>query len=278
MGEKVAVEVFADESVLSVPEWAVYQALARFADDRSRRAWPSNASLCAKTRLSESSVRRACKGLEESGLISRVAREDEHFDGNIPTVVWFLEKVERGVTGTPPTGHCDTPSSRVGGVPVTPYEVPPNGGTYKPLSSLRSERSPSRPLTPSKYFQVALNRAQDEYGAVFTGAGESKVLFGCLKRLRADKISDDEIRQRMDIFAQRPELWNKNIHPTNDFVSKNTQTRLANTVAARARHEAEYSSPSAASREVLPPVTDMAELRAAYEKRMKEKQGTWLQA
>lgn len=87
----------------------VLLALADNADDDRRYAWPSVTTLARKTRLSERSVQRALRDLEDAQIIATVKPGGRTEEGNRATV-YRVEEVGRQID-TPPVGGDthDTP-------------------------------------------------------------------------------------------------------------------------------------------------------------------------
>jgi response regulator of citrate/malate metabolism len=66
----VTKEVIENDEVLSKPvDLAVYVVLCMYADNRTKEAYPSVATIAKKSRSSERVVRRSIKSLEEAGYI-----------------------------------------------------------------------------------------------------------------------------------------------------------------------------------------------------------------
>ena len=66
-----------DDENLSLHEVAVYIALKRFADNKTKVAFPSLATISKKARICKSSVQKAIAGLIDKGYIEKKARYDK---------------------------------------------------------------------------------------------------------------------------------------------------------------------------------------------------------
>lgn len=75
-----------DDETLSLHEVAVYIALKRFADNKTKTAFPSLATIAKKARICKSSVQKAIAGLIDKGYIdkrTRYDKEKKEYNSNI---------------------------------------------------------------------------------------------------------------------------------------------------------------------------------------------------
>lgn len=134
--------------------------LANYADKLGKSAFPSVASLCEDTLLSESTIRRRLDELEEHGLIRRgnqevvsayIKREDRR-------PVCYELAMERGVTQTPRADDNQQTGCQPEGNGVS--NSPERGVTVTPNPILKSVNKPkSVKMTFEEEFKQRFGRA-----------------------------------------------------------------------------------------------------------------------
>lgn len=145
-------------------EALVLIALADNAHDDGTCAWPSHATLARRARCSVSTVQRALRRLESSGLITKGDQQTvAHLRADRRPVVYDLALPPQAVStgGENTAGHTDRPfiGSPTAGHPRTPRPVTGDRGTV-----LGTVREPgSRPL--SAQAQATLTRRAEQAAA-----------------------------------------------------------------------------------------------------------------
>lgn len=229
---------------LRIPSTDKHVLVAMLTMTDERRVYSAaNATLAKRTGLSVSGVKVSIVRLREEGLIRLANTADHPMAGKGMTHHYkIILDVEPGHVVTTPSHEVTSHDVTTPGHHVARGSHQVSATTnYSPSPSEKDEEhtSTSTPLRRRAsseaerlrvYFVQALVRAKTEYGAEFVGVTDKTEFRRHMQRLLDAGISGDRLRRMIDVYVSRPSAWNTHVHPSRDFVSNGTQTRLVNLV------------------------------------------------
>lgn len=188
---------------------AVYAALCKRADNRSRQCWPSYETLARDAGVCRRTAKTKARQLAGLGLIRIDPRQDNgQWSSPLFTV---LDSLSSGASATPPPGATDTPRTKPSLIELNPITTTP----APPPVAVVNLKLPAG-ISPRLACQ-ALSRFQDhaEKQAILDAVAQAshiqttppRYLFGILKRWdsagwQAEQAEAQAARQRRELAQQ----------------------------------------------------------------------------
>ena len=168
----------------------VYMVLCRHAQARTLRAWPSVARVARLAGLTERSVQKALRGLEQAGQIAT-----RRGGGRSHTSVYdLIEKGEPGFTVSGRKGERGRPKRANGGSPEGSMKEERGGAASPPVDATGTNPPPEDPAhgngAGGRVIALWCQGYRERTGQAYPPSGKGK-LAGLLKRMLADHPQDD---------------------------------------------------------------------------------------